>query len=305
MTRSGTPPDDGKLDVAIVGAGAAGTYVAYRLIQGRPDWRIAVFERSNRIGGRLWSVPIEGLAHPIELGGMRYMTGHVRVHSVVTELGIETRHFDPAHRPERLFLRGIVGESPDDPNAGSAYDLPAGEAGRSAPISCAVRFSRSCRWPVSSTRSAGVSSDLRRPWEAGGLPIGRSMRLSRRSSVRRAIGSRPTRSGTTQVSTRITPAMRSSTCWERGYPSGEARVPVGGMDRIPRELAARFEAGGGMMRLGHELRRVETSEGSILLGFAGGSRVRSRRLVLTLPIPALEALAGASPLINGPTWRRL
>lgn len=132
VTRSGTPPDDGKLDVAIVGAGAAGTYVAYRLIQARPDWRIAVFERSNRIGGRLWSVPIEGLAHPIELGGMRYMTGHLRVHSVVTELGIETRHFDPAHRPERLFLRGIVGESPDDPNAGSAHDLPAGEAGRSA-----------------------------------------------------------------------------------------------------------------------------------------------------------------------------
>lgn len=43
----------------------------------------------------------------------------------------------------------------------------------------------------------------------------------------------------------------------------------------------------------------------MLLGFADGSGVRARRIVLTLPIPALEALADASPVINHPTWRRL
>lgn len=67
MTRPPTPPDGAELDVAIVGAGAAGTYLAYRLIQARPDWRIAIFERSTRIGGRLWSVRVDGLPHPIEL----------------------------------------------------------------------------------------------------------------------------------------------------------------------------------------------------------------------------------------------
>src|SRR6187200_3202326 len=79
-----------ELDVAIVGAGAAGTYLAYRLIQARPAAQIAVFERSQRVGGRLWSVKVDGLDQPIELGGMRYMTGHALVQSVVTELGIET-----------------------------------------------------------------------------------------------------------------------------------------------------------------------------------------------------------------------
>jgi monoamine oxidase len=59
------------------------------------------------------------------------------------------------------------------------------------------------------------------------------------------------------------------------------------------------------VRLGHDVRRVDTGEGSVLLGFARGSGVRARRLVLTLPIPALDVLAEASPLINGPTWRRL
>ena len=109
---------DDELDVAIVGAGAAGTYLAYRLIQARPDWRIAIFERSSRIGGRLWSVKVDGLAHPIELGGMRYMSGHRLVQSVVDELGIETRAFDPADQPERTFLRGAISQRPDDPEAG-------------------------------------------------------------------------------------------------------------------------------------------------------------------------------------------
>jgi protoporphyrinogen oxidase len=86
MTRPADPLDHDDLDVAIVGAGAAGTYLADRLIQARPDWRIAIFERSNRIGGRLWSVKVDGVAHPIELGGMRYMSGHRLVQSVVDEL---------------------------------------------------------------------------------------------------------------------------------------------------------------------------------------------------------------------------
>ncbi len=90
-----------------------------------------------------------------------------------------------------------------------------------------------------------------------------------------------------------------------GHPSGKARVPVDGMDRIPRELATRFEGLGGNVRLGHDVRRVELSQGNVLLDSANGSRVRAKRLVLTLPIPALEALAEASPVINGPTWRPL
>ena len=70
MTRP-TATTEGDLDVAIVGAGAAGTYLAYRLITARPDWRIAIFERSSRIGGRLWSVPVDGLPHPIEQSNSR------------------------------------------------------------------------------------------------------------------------------------------------------------------------------------------------------------------------------------------
>src|SRR6266545_2684038 len=108
MAMPADPLDHGELDVAIVGAGAAGTYLGYRLIRARPDWRIAIFERSKRIGGRLWSVPVDGLPHPIELGGMRYMSRQPIVQAVVDELGIATRAFNTGDHSERSFLRGVV-----------------------------------------------------------------------------------------------------------------------------------------------------------------------------------------------------
>lgn len=42
-----------KLDVAIIGAGMAGLYSAYRLNKKQPDTSFAIFERSERTGGRL------------------------------------------------------------------------------------------------------------------------------------------------------------------------------------------------------------------------------------------------------------
>ena len=287
-----------------MGAGAAGR-ISAPLIQARPDWRIAIFERSNRIGGRLWSVKVDGLAHPIELGGMRYMSGHRLVQSVVDELGIETRAFDPAEQPERTFLRGVVGRSPDDPDGGRAYDLPAGEAGRSAADLMRDAFLGSCRRHASSTRPAGVDTGRRRRSAGGRSRIGRSTRPSRRSSVPRAIASRPMPSATTPASSPHNAGDAIQYVMGTGYPSGKARVPVDGMDRIPRELAAHFEALGGTVWLGHDVRRVEAGDRERRSGLRRRLRHTRNRLVLTLPIPALEALAGASPLINGPTWQRL
>jgi monoamine oxidase len=40
-------------DIAIVGAGIAGLYTAYRLLEHKPKLKIAIFERLNRTGGRL------------------------------------------------------------------------------------------------------------------------------------------------------------------------------------------------------------------------------------------------------------
>jgi monoamine oxidase len=299
------PPSHGELDVAIIGAGAAGTYLAYQLIQTRPDWRIALFERLDRIGGRLWSVPVDGLSHPIELGGMRYMSGHPLLQSVVDELAIETRAFDTADQPERTFLRGVGGNSPDDPDGGRGYDLTAAEAGRSASDLMGAAFleivPRARELDEAGWRrhraTATFDGRLLTDWsieDAVATILSPEGHRFATDAFGYDSGIRPHNAGDA-----IQYVMGT------GYPSGKARVPVEGMDRIPRELAGRFAALGGTVWAGNDLLRVEAGEGSILLGFSDGLGVRARRLVLTLPIPALEALAAASPLLDGPTWRRL
>ena len=60
------------LDIAVVGGGVSGAYCAWRLQQEDSDARIALFEYSDRIGGRLYTVTLPGLPHvKAEVGGMR------------------------------------------------------------------------------------------------------------------------------------------------------------------------------------------------------------------------------------------
>lgn len=90
-----------------------------------------------------------------------------------------------------------------------------------------------------------------------------------------------------------------------GDPSGEARVPVDGMDRIPAALAERFEARGGHVRFRHDLDRLDVDGQGIRLEFADGPVERASRVVLTLPVAALSALLKRSPAVAGPAWTGL
>src|SRR6185295_11425020 len=58
-------------------------------------------------------------------------------------------------------------------------------------------------------------------------------------------------------------------------PSMDApRVPIDGMDSIPRALAARFEGRGGRVELGRGVRRVAMTDGIPTLELADGSTIR-------------------------------
>ncbi|MFC3030969.1 flavin monoamine oxidase family protein [Pseudoalteromonas fenneropenaei] len=85
-----------ELDIAIVGGGVSGTYSAWRLQQQYGlDQKIALFEYSDRIGGRLFSKKLPGLPNVVaELGGMRYIpSDHLMVKTLVDELGLATKNF--------------------------------------------------------------------------------------------------------------------------------------------------------------------------------------------------------------------
>jgi monoamine oxidase len=102
--RAGANTD---IDVAIVGGGVAGTYAAWRLSSEQPRLRVALFEMSERIGGRLRSIAFPEAPHLVcEAGGMRFLPAHRHVLNLVRQLGLPTRGFPVIEPPDHLALRG-------------------------------------------------------------------------------------------------------------------------------------------------------------------------------------------------------
>jgi monoamine oxidase len=295
----------GELDLAVIGGGVAGTSVAYQMQRARPDWSITLFERTSRIGGRLHSVPVDGLDHPIELGGMRYVTSQPRMSALVDELQLPTHPFDSTGGAERSVLRGVVGRGADDPGAGSGYDLRPEERDRSALDLARFAFDRivpgferldhdgyarrraTARyldrrlvdWPIGEARATALSPDAARflvdifGYETGGNYFNAADHIEFLNSG--------------------------------GDPSAEARTPDGGMERIPQEMAARFKTGGGTVALEHDLVSVDSQGGATTLRFANSRSVQAGRTVLTTPLPALRALASTSPALRSAPFERV
>lgn len=83
------------LDVAVVGAGVSGVYSAWRLKTAAPDSAVAVFEHSDRVGGRLFSYTFPSMPNVhAELGGMRFIPDeHKMVAGLVAQLDLATHDF--------------------------------------------------------------------------------------------------------------------------------------------------------------------------------------------------------------------
>lgn len=105
------------LDFAIIGAGAAGTYAAWRLAHapGIKAAQIGVFDYSiiedqPHVGGRLWSTQLAGLGfvRQAEFGGMRYLSSQTIVNSLLKKLGVPSVQFDVESRNNLFYLRGQV-----------------------------------------------------------------------------------------------------------------------------------------------------------------------------------------------------
>ena len=74
------------IDYVVVGAGAAGTYVAMELAK-KKDKSVFLIEKSYRVGGRLSTKQIEkGIS--IEAGAARYSNLHVKLVKLIKRLGL-------------------------------------------------------------------------------------------------------------------------------------------------------------------------------------------------------------------------
>ena len=295
----------GELDLAIIGAGVAGAAVAYQMQRAKPGWSITLFERTGRIGGRLHSVRIDGLDHPIELGGMRYITSQSRMTALIDEFELPTHPFDASGGPGRSVLRGVVGGGFDDPNAGRGYDLAPAERGRSAADLARFAFKRIVpgfdkldHAGYARRRATGHYLDRRiTDWSIGDA---RATVLSP-DAAQFVVDAFGFDSGGNAFNASDHIEFLNS----GGDPSAEARTPDGGMDVIPRELAARFVSSGGAVDLDHELASITIEGRSGILRFANGRSVRSRRTVLALPQPALRLLASTSPVLTSTSFARV
>jgi monoamine oxidase len=294
-----------QLDLAVVGAGVAGISIARSMQSARPEWSITVFERARRIGGRLRSVRVPDIEHPIELGGMRYLTSHRRVQGIIDEFAIPTRPFDARGGPERSFLRGHIGTGPADPEAGAAYDLPPDERGRSAGDLAREAFVRIV--PEAETLDRGGWERLRREGRYRDRPLIDWSLSDVLATIRSPVGHR-----FVQDAFGYDSGLRPHNAADAiqfllggNDPTTEARVPVAGMTEIPGALATRFREGGGLVHLGRELQNLVAEAGQIRLRFADGTSVTARRVVLALPVSALQALAAESPVVDTAVHRRL
>ncbi|ULQ57685.1 FAD-dependent oxidoreductase [Flavihumibacter rivuli] len=109
-------------DIAVVGGGVSGVYTAWRLMTANPassallkkmagkdgKLRIALFEGSDRIGGRLLSARPPGFPNMVcEIGGMRYVSSQLLVSSLVeNELKLPT-HEQVVDQPINIvYTRG-------------------------------------------------------------------------------------------------------------------------------------------------------------------------------------------------------
>lgn len=100
--------DPDVLDVLVVGGGVAGCYAATRLAEATPDSRIELHERSDRIGGRLWSVKPAGMDRQVaELGGMRIADDQTPLLGLVSSLGLEVDPYPATTGKDLYYARGV------------------------------------------------------------------------------------------------------------------------------------------------------------------------------------------------------
>ena len=85
------------VDIAIVGSGIAGLYLASRLLS-EPVYQvksIALFDTANRVGGRILSVIVPEVPYIADLGAMRYLPSKfspVRLFKTGCSLNVRISH---------------------------------------------------------------------------------------------------------------------------------------------------------------------------------------------------------------------
>ena len=320
-----TPSIDEMLDVAVVGGGASGVYTAWRLAttdparspaltrtaaaRGDGKLRIALFERSGRVGGRLLSVRPPDIGDVVcELGGMRYMSSHVLVRSLVEKkLGLKTRDLPVDEDANIAYLRGRhLRHAQVRQGAGLPFDLSPAEQGRNPGDLLAYAIEQILPG-VTKMQGAALLRRLEAA-EFEGQPLYRQgfWNLVARTITSEAYALAKTVIGYDSLGQNWN-AVDTIAENFNFTPDVKYSAFVNGYEEVPLTLADLFRRAGGTIALDTGLRAFDTARltdgtDGVRLRFrtaAGDDRVvTARALVLAMPRRSLELLEQTGPVLD-------
>jgi hypothetical protein len=309
------------LDVAIVGGGVSGLYSAYRLLTATPEkgsdlarlaarrpdgkLRVAVYELSKHVGGRLLSATPPGMPNTtVELGGMRYKSTHTYVKALVeNKLRLRTRPFPVDEDENLVYLRGQRVRLQDLPNFGKP-------AGPELPfnVSWAERVGDPRNLlgnalhelipgltradPETMLKSLKTAKVDGKPLYQHGLWCLLAKTLSFEAyTLARAIGGY-------DCLTMNYNAVDTTIALFDFVPGEKFSGFIDGFHEVPRRLADMTIEEGGQILFNKKLRKVTESAPGLRLTFDDETAVDAHKVILAMPRRSLELLDAEGPLFG-------
>ncbi|AZA12220.1 protoporphyrinogen oxidase [Corynebacterium gerontici] len=96
--------------IAIIGAGLAGLVSAYSIHKQQPEAKVEVFEATDRIGGKLFTVPFD--SGPTDMGAEAYLAFRKDATEFFEELNLGGEIVDPSGLPSLLYVDGELHAMP-------------------------------------------------------------------------------------------------------------------------------------------------------------------------------------------------
>ena len=314
-------------DVAIVGGGISGIYTAWRLLtsnlassaqlsawaRARPDGklRVAVFEGSERIGGRLLSAQPPGMPHTVvEIGGMRYVSSQTLVRSLVeNELKLPTKPQTVQVDSNLAYLRAKRLHISDLKNpAVLPYTLAADEAEwcKTHSASDLIGLAISKVLPQAPTLQGPALEEYLQNATVDGVPL---YQVGFWNMLARAMTFEAYQLARTAVGYDSLGANANAVDMVREYfnftPSVRYSLLKGGYESVPWELERQTRQAGGHIHLHAWLEscdalRLGDGTTGMSLQFRGGTpgAVSARALVLAMPRRSIELLRSTGALLD-------
>jgi monoamine oxidase len=280
--------------VAVVGGGLAGLACAYQLKQAGQV--ATVFEASDRVGGRSWTLR-DAFADGqlVERGGQLIDTSHKAIQQLATQLGLQL---------DSLLQAEVNGSVPLYRFDGQPYTYA--EATRDIDAIRAKLHSdvQAAGYPTlySSFTTRGQELDRMSvvDWINESVPGGMGSKLGQLLEVAYTIEYGADGSQQSSLNLLYLLGFKGQGQLRIFGPSNEKYAIRGGCDQLPARLAAQLQ---GQIQTGNELLAVRQGGGTVTLTLRQGSRTRTAtfdKVVLALPFSILRSVdfsgAGFKPL---------